>query len=75
VSVHATAVGGEALPGEPLVGGLRDGILRHQFNERLESFALCYSQSLLLADFKENNTLHGLKILTKKSAKLDSIHD
>ncbi len=27
-----------------------DGILGHQFNERLESFALCYSQSLLLAE-------------------------
>jgi hypothetical protein len=31
----------------------RDGLL----NKRLESFALCYSQSLLLADFKENHTL------------------
>jgi hypothetical protein len=34
-----------------------DGILRHHFDKRLESFAPCYSQSLLLADFKENRTL------------------
>jgi hypothetical protein len=32
----------------------RDGIHGHQVNKRLESFAPCYSQSLLLADFKEN---------------------
>ena len=35
----------------------RDGILGHQFNKRLESFAAYYLQSLLLADFKENHTL------------------
>ncbi len=35
----------------------RDRILEHQLNKRLESFAPCYSQSLLLADFKENHTL------------------
>jgi hypothetical protein len=35
----------------------RDGILWHQLNKWLESFAPCYSQSLLLADFKENHTL------------------
>jgi hypothetical protein len=35
----------------------RDGILGHQFKKKLEYFALCYSQSLLLADFKENHTL------------------
>jgi hypothetical protein len=29
----------------------RDGILGHQFIKRLESFAACYSQFLLLADF------------------------
>jgi hypothetical protein len=34
----------------------RCGILRHQFNRRLESFAPSYSQSLLLADFRENHT-------------------
>jgi hypothetical protein len=47
----------------------RDGILRHQFNKRLESFAPCYSQSLLLADFykKPYSTL-VLIIITKKSA-------
>jgi hypothetical protein len=34
-----------------------DGIPEHQFNKKLEPFALCYSQFLLLADFKENQTL------------------
>ncbi len=34
-----------------------DGILGHQFNKRLESFAPWNSRSLLLADFTENNTL------------------
>ena len=34
-----------------------DGILRHQFNKILESFAPCYSQYLLLADFSENHIL------------------
>jgi hypothetical protein len=29
--------------------------------KRLESFALCYSQSLLLADFKENHTKKSVK--------------
>jgi hypothetical protein len=33
---------------------------RHQFNKKDSSlFAHCYSQSLLLADFKENHTLLG----------------
>ncbi len=31
----------------------RDGVLGHRFNKRLESFASCYSQSLLLADLKK----------------------
>jgi hypothetical protein len=31
----------------------RDGILGHQFNIRLESFSLCFSKSLLLADNKK----------------------
>ena len=35
----------------------RDGILGHKFEKRLGSFAPCYSQSFLLADFKENHTL------------------
>jgi hypothetical protein len=35
----------------------RDGILGHQFNQRLEYYASYYSQSLLLVDFKENHTL------------------
>jgi hypothetical protein len=34
-----------------------DGILGYQFTKRLESFALCYSQSVLLEDSKENHTL------------------
>jgi hypothetical protein len=43
----------------PSIFGLitRDGILGHHFNKKLESFAPCYSQSLLLADFKENQAL------------------
>jgi len=51
--------GGRLWEGGKLIGvlGYRDGILVHQFNKRLESFASCYSQSLLLADFKENHTL------------------
>jgi hypothetical protein len=36
---------------------IRNGILGHQFEKGLESFAPCYSQSLLLVDFKENYTL------------------
>jgi hypothetical protein len=46
----------------------QDGILGHQFNKRLESFTPCYSQSLLLADFKENNRYSSLilKILFYK---------
>ncbi len=36
---------------------LQDGILSHQFDKRLESFAPCFSQSLLLAVCKENHTL------------------
>ncbi len=35
----------------------RDGIHGQKFKKRLESFAPCYSQFLLLADFKENHTL------------------
>jgi hypothetical protein len=35
----------------------RDGILGHKFNKRLESFGACYSQPLLLGDFKANHTL------------------
>ncbi len=36
--------------------GLQRGILGHQYNKRLKSFAPCYSQSLLLADFEENHS-------------------
>ncbi len=32
----------------------RDGIIGHKFEKRLESFAPCYSQSLALVDFTEN---------------------
>jgi hypothetical protein len=35
----------------------RDGILGHQLNKRLESLGPCFSQSLLLADFKEKKTI------------------
>jgi hypothetical protein len=48
----------------------RDGILGHQLNKRLQFFAICYSRSLLLADFKENLILFsGFKTLYKKSPK------
>jgi hypothetical protein len=51
----------------------RVGILGHQFDKRLKSFAPCYSQSLLLAYFKETqNSSVVLKILTKKSAKQEN---
>jgi hypothetical protein len=36
---------------------IRDEILGHQFNKILESFASSYSQSLVLADFKESHSL------------------
>jgi hypothetical protein len=53
------AVRGLLGEGGKLIGvlGYRDGILVHQFSKRLESFASCSSQSLLIADFKENHTL------------------
>ncbi len=49
-----------------------DGILGHQMNKRLESFAPCYSQSLLLAGFKENLLFSGFKNSYKKSAKQEN---
>jgi hypothetical protein len=56
-------------PSEP-----KDGILRHQFNNRLESFAQCYSQCLPQAYFKENHRYFPLvlKILTKNYAKQEN---
>ncbi len=56
----------------------RDGIHGHQFNKRLESFAPCYSQFLLQADFKENHTLLWFKKSYKKfseTRKPESIHE
>jgi hypothetical protein len=50
----------------------RDRILGHQFNKRLESFAPCYSQSFILADFKENQLYSGLINPSKKSAKQEN---
>ncbi len=49
-----------------------DGILGHKFNKRLESFAPCYSKSLLLADFTENHTLLWFKNPYKKSTKQEN---
>ncbi len=43
----------------------RDGILGH--HKRLESFAPCYSQSFLLADFKETILLSGFKNPTQEN--------
>jgi hypothetical protein len=45
----------------------RDGILVHQFDKRLESFASCYSLSLLLADFKETILFSGFNNHYKKN--------
>jgi hypothetical protein len=44
----------------------RDGILGHQFNKRLESITSCYSQSLLLEDFKETILFSGFNEHYKK---------
>jgi hypothetical protein len=51
-----------------------DGILRHQFSKRLESFPPCYLQALL-ADLKPYSSL-VLKSLQKirETRKLESIH-
>jgi hypothetical protein len=51
----------------------RDEILGHKFNKRLESFAPCHLQSLLLADFKRKPfSSLVLKLLTKKSGKQEN---
>ncbi len=42
--------------------------------QSLQSFAPCYSQSLLLADLKKTVLFSGFKNPYKKSAKLESIH-
>jgi hypothetical protein len=61
--------------GSPWPGPMTwDGILGHQVNKSLESFAPCYSQSLLLADFKENHSLLWfLKILTSEKQAISSL--
>jgi hypothetical protein len=47
---------------------IRDRILEHQFDKRLEPFAPCYSQFLLLVDFKKKPILYsGLKYIQKIS--------
>jgi hypothetical protein len=51
----------------------RDGILGHQFNKRFESFASCYSESLLLADFKETQLFSGLNNPYKKYGKKQNL--
>ena len=54
-----------------------DVILGHQFDKRLESFASCYSQSLLLTDFRENHTLLWFSETIQKiheTRQLESIH-
>ncbi len=45
--------------------GTWDGILGHQFDKRLESFVLCYSQFLLLAHSTETILYSGFKIHTQ----------
>jgi hypothetical protein len=44
-------------PGSGLFLTPGSGILEHEVDKRLKSFAPCYSQSLLLVDFTENHTL------------------
>ncbi len=50
----------------------RDGILGHKFNKRLESFAPCYSQSLLLQILKKTILSSGFKNPNKTSAKQEN---
>jgi hypothetical protein len=53
-------------------------ILEHQFNRRLESFAPCYSQSLLLADLKKTRFISGFNDPYKKireTKRLESTHE
>jgi hypothetical protein len=54
---------------------IRDGTLEHQFEKKLESFAPCYPQSLLLADFKENHTLLNKYKKIPETRKLEYIHE
>jgi hypothetical protein len=64
----------------PSIFGLitRDGILGHQFNKKTRVFAPCYSQSLLLVDFKENQAPLWFSNLLQKNPrdkkKLEFIH-
>jgi hypothetical protein len=54
------------------------GILGYQFNKRFESFAPCYSQSLLLANFTETHTVSGFKKSLQKiieTRKLEPLHE
>jgi hypothetical protein len=56
----------------------KDGILGDPFNNRLKSFAPCYSQSLLPADLKETRLFSGFKTPYKKireTRKFESIHE
>jgi hypothetical protein len=50
----------------------RDGILGHKFNKRLDSFAACYSQSLLLADLKKTMLFSGFNKSLQKSPKQEN---
>jgi hypothetical protein len=62
----------------PMQSTNRDGILGHQFDKRLESFAPCYSQFILLPDFKDNHSLLCFKNSFKKireTRKLESIQE
>ncbi len=53
-------------------------LLKHLFNQRIESFAPCYSQLLLLADFKKTILFSGFKQCLQKireTSKLESLYD
>jgi hypothetical protein len=47
----------------------RDGILGHQFDKRLESFAPCYSQSFYWRIFKENQTILWVQKYIQKNSR------
>ncbi len=49
-----------------------DGILEHQFSQKSQVFAPCYSQSLILADFKENNNNPYKKIRETRKLRVEN---
>jgi hypothetical protein len=58
-------------PDRKFIKNPKDGILGHQFNQRLETFAPCFSL-ILLRGFKEAILFSGFKNPLKKSAKQEN---